>query len=163
MSSSLPLSARRPAGMRLSVLAALARMNRDPWEGVSRLAAMHKAIAQRALVSILDSVPNRSWEPSEAGVIAARLVGLLPQRSDGPTTAATEIAAVRAQRTSYWLVWVRIAIAISILSPHQATTPNAGESNSTVGAISQLKGSSANIMAPGVGRSASLAVGRQNP
>jgi hypothetical protein len=128
--------------MRFSVLSALARMNRDPWEGASRLAAMHKAIAQRALVFLLDSVPNRSWEPSEAGVIAARLVGLLPQRSDGPTTAATESAAVRAQRTSCWLVWVRIAIAISI---HQATIPNAGDSNSTVGAISQLKGSSANI------------------
>jgi hypothetical protein len=151
-------------GMRLSVLSALARMNLDPWEEASRLAAMHKAIAQRALVSILDSVPNRNWEPSEAGAIAARLVGLLPQRSDGPTTAATEIAAVRAQRTSYWLVWVCIAIAISILSPHhQATTPNAGDSNSTIGAISQLKGSNANMMLPGVGRSASLAVGRQNP
>jgi hypothetical protein len=150
-------------GMRLSVLSALARMKLDPWEEASRLAAMPKAIAQRALVSILDSVPNRSCEPSEAWVIAARLVGLLPQRSDGPTTAVAEIAAVRAQRTSCWLVWVCIAIAISILSPHQATTPNAGDSNSTVGAISQLNGSSANITLPGVGRSASLAVGRQNP
>ena len=148
--------------MRLSVLSALARMSLDPWEEASRLAAMPKAIAQRALVSILDSVPNRSWEPSEAGVIAARLVALLPQRSDGPTTAATEMAAVRAQRTSYWLVWVCIAIAISLSPHHQATTPNDGNSNSTVGAISQLEGS-ANIMVPGVGRSASLAVGRQSP
>jgi hypothetical protein len=34
-------------GMRLSVLSALARMNLDPWEEASRLAAMHKAIAHK--------------------------------------------------------------------------------------------------------------------
>jgi hypothetical protein len=111
--------------MLLSVLSALARMNFDPWEEASRLTAMPKATAQRTLVSILGLVPNRSLEPSETGVIAARLVGLLPQLRDGPTTAATEIAAVRAQRTSFWLVCVFVAIAISILSPHHATAPNA--------------------------------------
>ena len=148
--------------MLLSVLSALARMNFDPWEEASRLTAMPKATAQRTLVSILGLVPNRSLEPSETGVIAARLVGLLPQLRDGPTTAATEIAAVRAQRTSLWLVCVCIAIGISILSPHQATTPNADDSNALVGVISLPKGSSANIVRPGLDRSTSLAVGHQN-
>ena len=65
--------------MRLSVLSALARMNIDPWEEASRLAAMPKAIAEKTLLSILDRVSGRSWKSPEAAAIAARLVGLLPQ------------------------------------------------------------------------------------
>ena len=66
--------------MRLSVLSALARMNVDPWDEATRLAAMPKAVAERTLVSILDLVSGRKWNPSEAEVVAARLVRLLPQR-----------------------------------------------------------------------------------
>ena len=66
-------------GMRLSVLSALARMNVDPWEEATRLAAMPKAIAEKTLLSILDLVSGRSWKSPEAAAIAARLVRLLPQ------------------------------------------------------------------------------------
>jgi hypothetical protein len=109
------------SGMHLSVLSALARMNVDPWEEATRLAAMPNAIAERALVSILDLVSSRCWNPSEAKVIAARLVQLLPQRSAGATSASPQIAlaTLRGQRARYWLVWVGFAIAISILSPHR--------------------------------------------
>ncbi len=65
--------------MRLSVLSALARMNVDPWEEATRLAAMPKAIAEKTLLSILDLVSGRSWKSPEAAAIAARLVRLLPQ------------------------------------------------------------------------------------
>ena len=57
-------------GMQLSVLSALARMDVDPWEEATRLAAMPKAIAERALVSTLDRVLGRSRTPSETEVIA---------------------------------------------------------------------------------------------
>jgi hypothetical protein len=67
-------------GMQLSVLAALARMNVDPWEEAARLAAMPRGIVESTLVSTLDSVPGRGWNPSETEVIAARLVQLLPLR-----------------------------------------------------------------------------------
>ena len=114
-------------GMRLSVLSALARMNVDPWEEATRLAEMPNTIAEGALVSTLDLIPNKSWEPSEIKVIAARLIRLLPQRNEASTTAAKDIAAVRAKRTSYFLLCV--AIAISILSSHhQAPTTNAVDS-----------------------------------
>ena len=66
-------------GMRLSVLSALARMDVDPWEEATRLAAMPKAIAERTLVSTLDQVLGKSCHRSETEVIAARLVQLLPQ------------------------------------------------------------------------------------
>src|SRR3981081_2995966 len=70
-------------GMRLSVLSALARMDVDPWEEATRLAAMPKAIAERTLVSTLDQVLGKGWNRSEAEVIAARLVQLLPQPGQG--------------------------------------------------------------------------------
>src|SRR6185437_15505197 len=93
-------------GMRLSVLSALARMNIDPWEEASRLAAMPKAIAEKTLLSILDRVSDRSWKSPEASAIAARLVGLLPQPGEVGTIAATGTAKGSAQRTSFWWVWL---------------------------------------------------------
>ena len=78
--------------MRLSVLSALARMNVDPWEEATRLAAMPKAIAEKTLLSILDLVSGRSWKSPEATAIAARLVRLLPQASEAATIAAPETA-----------------------------------------------------------------------
>jgi hypothetical protein len=51
-------------GMQLSILSALARMDVDPWEEATRLAAMPEAIAERTLVSTLDQVINKSWSPS---------------------------------------------------------------------------------------------------
>ena len=125
-------------GMRLSVLSALARMDVDPWEEATRLAAMPKAIAERTLVSTLDQVLGKSCRRSE--VIAARLVQLLPQPGEGATVAQTETARVGAQRT-YWLVWLGFALAISLLSPrHQVT--DAGGATSKSGATSQLESGS---------------------
>ena len=77
-------------GMRLSVLSALARMDVDPWEEATRLAAMPKAIAERTLVSTLDQVLGKSCHRSETEVIAARLVQLLPQPGQGVTIVPTE-------------------------------------------------------------------------
>lgn len=137
-------------GMRLSVLSALARMNVDPWDEATRLAAMPKAVAERTLVSILDLVSGRRWNPSEAEVVAARLVRLLPQRGEGATIAAADAARVGARRTNYWWVWVVFAIAISLLSPrHHATTTDAGASASKSSATSPLKSGSTNSTSPG--------------
>ena len=137
-------------GMRLSVLSALARMNVDPWDEATRLAAMPKAVAERTLVSILDLVSGRRWNPSEAKVVAARLVRLLPQQGDGATIAAADPARVGARRTNYWWGWVVFAIAISLLSPrHHATTTDAGASASKSSATSPLKSGSTNSTSPG--------------
>ena len=130
-------------GMQLSVVSALARIDVDPWEEATRLAAMPKAIAERALISILDQVLGKNRNASESEVIATRLVQLLPQRSEGVTIAPTGAAGVSAQRT-YWLVWLGFALAISFLSSrHQATTTDAGGSVSQSSATSQLESGSA--------------------
>ena len=60
--------------MRLSVLSALARMNVDPWEEATKLAAMPRGIAQSTLISTLDLLSGRSWKPAEAEVVAERLI-----------------------------------------------------------------------------------------
>jgi hypothetical protein len=128
--------------MQLSVLSALARMNVDPWEEAARLAAMPKAVVEKILVSTLDSVPGKGWNPSETEVIAARLVQLLPHQGEDVTIAPTDAAGVSTQRT-YWLVWLGFALAISLLYPrHQATTTNAGGSTSKFNATSQLESGS---------------------
>ncbi len=130
-------------GMRLSVLSALARMNVDPWEEATRLAAMPKAIAEKTLLSILDLVSGRSWKSPEAAAIAARLVGLLPQPSEAAATVATGTAQAPAQRKSYWWLWLGFALAMSFMTPHQqATTTNAGAVPSQSGAPSPLKSNS---------------------
>jgi hypothetical protein len=128
-------------GMRLSVISALARMNVDPWEEATRLAAMPKAIAEKTLLSILDLVSGRSWKSPEAAAIAARLVRLLPQPGEAAAIAPTATAREPAQRKSYWWVWVGFALAMSFMTPHhQATTPNAGAAISDSGAPSHVKG-----------------------
>jgi hypothetical protein len=128
-------------GKQLSVLSALARMNIDPWEEASRLEAMPEALAAKALVSTLNQASGSSCKSAETTAIAARLVQLLPKRNTS-SSAATEIATVRAQRASSWLVWVGLAIAMSLLSPHHQTkTTSTGEaaSSSTVTSASSTQ------------------------
>lgn len=114
-------------GMQLSVLSALARMNVDPWEEAARLAAMPKAIAEKTLVSTIDQVSGWNWTPSEAEATAARLVQLLPRRSSDAQSVPPDTAISGVVHPTFWLVWLGLAIALSLLSPrHQATTTDAG-------------------------------------
>jgi hypothetical protein len=129
-----------PSGMHLSVLSAMARLNLDPWEEATHLAAMPKADARRALVSTLDQLSGRSWSPSEAEDTAARLVRLLPEHREGATSTVREVARVRAQR----LVWLFFAMAISFLSPHPHTmTTHTSDSASTSTAAFPIENNSA--------------------
>jgi hypothetical protein len=119
------------SGMSLSVVSVLARANVDPWEEASRLARMPKALAERALVAILDLVPGRNWKPVEAKSIAARLVRLLPQPGEG---GPTEVSPGNTKQKNYWCLWVVFAIGISVLAPrHPAATVDAGIATSQPG------------------------------
>jgi len=133
--------------MRLSVISALARTNVDPWEEATQLAAMPKAMAEKALISILDLVSGRSWKSPEAAAIVARLVRLLPQSGESGAIAATGITntapgfakAPTLQKNYLWF-WVAIALAISLMTPHNhAATSSAPTIASESGAASQKK------------------------
>jgi len=127
-------------GMRLSVLSALARLNVDPWEEATRLAAMPRAIAARTLASMFDSASGRSWNAPEAEATAARLVRLLPDASQTAAQDATMAAGgangrtaagpgtkTAAQRATYWWVWIGFALMMSFMTPHhEAATTSPG-------------------------------------
>ena len=136
-------------GMHLSVLSALARTNVDPWEEATRLAAMPAAIAEKTLTSILDLVSGRSWKSPEAATVVARLVRLLP-RSDasgaitaiGTMDAAPGIANAATLQRNYWWLWVAIALALLLMTPHdQAATSSAPTIESDSGATSPSESS----------------------
>jgi hypothetical protein len=135
-----------PGGMRLSVLSALARMNVDPWEEAARLATLPTPDAQKTLVSTLNLFPGKRQRSAETELLAAQLIALLPKASEATTAKATAITGSRAQRNSYWLVWLCFAIAMSLLLPHQhATTTSAEDSGSTSNATPATEGSSGKL------------------
>lgn len=149
-------------GMRLSVLSALARLNVDPWEEATRLAAMPKAIAERTLVSMFGPASGRSWNAPEADATAARLVRLLPDPSQAATMAeglANGQAATgpstktAAQRATYWWVWIGFALMMSFMTPHhEAATTSPGMASSETSAPAALQKTapavSSNMSAP---------------
>jgi hypothetical protein len=74
----------------LTVLSALARLGIDPWQESARLAQLSKDLATQSLTSMIAKLPNGRWAQSDAGAIAARLVALLPGKSDfAPSPRAT--------------------------------------------------------------------------
>ena len=132
-------------GMQLSVLSALARLDVDPWEEAKRLAAMPKAVAEKALVSILDVVTGRTLNTSDARATAARLVWLLPQPNEAAPLAGTGAAKAPAKNAIYWWVWALFALSISFLTPHPHVATKTTEATISTGATAPSK---SNIATP---------------
>lgn len=68
-------------GMLLSVLSALARLDVDPWQEAANLAQLPKETATERLASIIAALPDGPSVYPDQGMIAARLVALLPRRA----------------------------------------------------------------------------------
>lgn len=62
-----------------SVLSAMARMKLDPWQEAVKLAELPSKAATSRLTALIAAVPGIP-PPDEPGLIAARLIKLLPQR-----------------------------------------------------------------------------------
>lgn len=117
-----------PGGMRLTVLSALARMNVDPWEEAARLAALATADAQKTLVSTLNLFPGKRQRSAETELLAARLLALLPKAGENTIAKESTITEGRTRRYSYWLMWLCLAIAMSLLvSQQKGATTAAGD------------------------------------
>jgi hypothetical protein len=67
-------------GMSLSVISALTRLGVDPREEASRLAALSKVLAVKALAPMIARLSIGRLQQSDNVAIAQRLVGLLPMR-----------------------------------------------------------------------------------
>jgi hypothetical protein len=62
----------------LSVLSALARQDVDAWQEAARLNQLPKGSAINSLASTIWKTNSERWSPSDASIIAAGLVELLP-------------------------------------------------------------------------------------
>jgi hypothetical protein len=71
------------SGMMLSVVSLFARQGSDPWREADRLAELPKEVAADSLARSIAEMPQGRWNPPDAAVIAARLIGLLPKRPAG--------------------------------------------------------------------------------
>jgi hypothetical protein len=69
-------------GTPLSVLSALARAEVDPWEEAATLAGLPVETATQRLASLLAALPGEPSVHADPRVTAARLITLLPSRSD---------------------------------------------------------------------------------
>jgi hypothetical protein len=64
--------------MPLSVLSALVRLNVDPWREAAELSELPKHTATQRLTSLIARLPMGRWTHADCGVIADRLILLLP-------------------------------------------------------------------------------------
>ena len=71
-----------PDGTPLTVLSVLARLDIDPWKEAAKLAQLPGGAAARALAVLISALPKGSATPSDSETIAARLITLLPRRSE---------------------------------------------------------------------------------
>lgn len=69
-----------PGGSALSVLSAMARMNLDPWQEAAKLAELPGKAAAGRLATLIAALPGGPSVADEPGIIAARLIKLLPQQ-----------------------------------------------------------------------------------
>jgi hypothetical protein len=68
-------------GTLLSVLSALARLDIDPWQEAANLAQMSRASATRRLAGLIAALPVQSLAHRDSGIIAVRLIALLPEKA----------------------------------------------------------------------------------
>jgi hypothetical protein len=104
-------------------------MDFDPWEEAARLAALPTPVAETILVSTLNLLPGHPDKSPETEILASRLVALLPKAVEAKAAKAASVAEGRPRQVNYWLVWLCIAAAMALLSPHRHTT-TASEGNS---------------------------------
>jgi hypothetical protein len=138
-----------PNGLQLSVLSALARINRDPWKEAARLAAMPKASAETALVSALHLAAANGWDPTQANKISARLVSLLPH-ADVTATVTFDAQKQRARGLIYLLMWLGLVMTIALLAPnYPATTKDRDLSTPTSAVPISARNSGSDEIDPG--------------
>jgi len=95
----------------LSVLSVLARQDVDPWQEADRLTKLSKEQAINSLASKIWKSNSERSSPSEASILAIRLIGLLPAHSS--SNAASRFTEAENTRMMLWLVVGTFLIAIS--------------------------------------------------
>jgi hypothetical protein len=106
-------------GAQLTVLTALTRLGFNAWEEAARLSDLPKDAAARDLATTIGRLPEGDWKASDAGAIAARLVGSLPARSapavPPPTVGQRATRKTMEPGLTTWLTWGVVAAAALLL------------------------------------------------
>ena len=126
-------------GLLLSVLSALARKDVDPWREAAELAGLPEEAATRRLASLIAVLPDMPVASLTSGVIARRLIGLLPQRAAAapakPETRPGVGLVTSSQAITYMILYVILMAfllgAHGLTASYQAST-QANETNSNV-------------------------------
>jgi hypothetical protein len=81
-------------GTIVSVLTAFARLNFEPWQKAADFASLPKDVAKTRLAAMIATLPGMSPTSSEPGMVAARLIALLPAsaRPSGPAVQPTLVS-----------------------------------------------------------------------
>ena len=127
----------------LSVLSALARQDIDAWVEAARLAQLPKDHAVNSLASTIWKSNSKRWSPSDASIVAARLIELLPSpngsRSNSPPT-DTDGGKLIIMWLVYGIIFGSIAISGNLSVQSAKNSNHAGHTNTVVGqhqAVSQ--------------------------
>lgn len=68
-------------GIELTVISALAQLNRDPWEEAAEMSRLSEREAIGRLATLLLAIPHGALTPQAANIAAQRLIALLPLRA----------------------------------------------------------------------------------
>ena len=117
--------------MTLSVLSVLARQDVDPWQEADRLAQLSRDQAISSLASKIWKSNSERWSPSEASILAVRLIELLPShsrpRSSPPWTDDGN------GRLTFWVVAGMLFMSLAISGNSMQRAKDASASTHSVG------------------------------
>jgi hypothetical protein len=120
-------------GSRLTMLSALARLGKDPWDEAARWDQEPKAHAIEALTANIIDMPLNAEAIQDARSTAARLILLLPRQSQQSTVKASSKPAQRVLPNWMWMAilypWVLLALNAGMALSHR---PSPVSSPSTV-------------------------------
>ncbi|ANW00305.1 hypothetical protein [Bradyrhizobium icense] len=120
----------------LSVLSLLARQDVDPWQEAARLTRLPKDQAINNLAAKIWKSNSERWSPSEASIVAARLIELLPSHShvhSSPLWAGDNTG-----RLTFWMVTWMLFMSVAISGHNiQKSTSDSRALASSVSAAAQ--------------------------
>ena len=112
--------------MTLSVLSLLARQDVDPWQEAARLTQLSEAQAINSLATKIWKSNSDHWSPSEASIVAVRLIDLLP--SHGRPRSTPLSAGDDHGRLTFWVVAGMLFMSIAISgNSMQSLTKDSGD------------------------------------
>jgi len=127
----------------LSVLSTLARQDVDAWQEAARLAQLPKDHAVNSLASTIWKSNSERWSASEASIVAARLIELLPSQNDSyDSSISTE------ENSSKLMMWLVYGIIFGSVAISGSITQQEIKSSNQPNHINAVVGQQATVPQP---------------